>query len=89
MNAVDDGQFTGAGGYWLLDTETANMIGCYRTEDAALRAVRDTVERYGRTSPAALSLALAADGDGEALAGEALIERALAGQPAQGTHTGR
>jgi hypothetical protein len=80
MSTDGDGRLT-AGGYWLLDTETANMIGYYETEMAALRDVLDTVERYGRTSRAALSLALAADGtDGvedDALVGEALIERAL------------
>jgi hypothetical protein len=42
--------------YLLMDTNTGNSIGSYRTEDAALRAVADTVRRYGADAAESLSL---------------------------------
>ncbi|MBI4493460.1 MAG: hypothetical protein HY690_11785, partial [Chloroflexi bacterium] len=45
--------------YSLMDIETANLIGVYRSQVAALRDVLDTVRRYGRDSREVRSLALA------------------------------
>lgn len=44
--------------YSLIDVETANEVGAYPTEEAALRAVHDAIGRYGRRANAVTSLAL-------------------------------
>jgi hypothetical protein len=48
----------GATRYALVDAETADVIGAYRSERAALRDVADAVRRYGRESAAVTSLVL-------------------------------
>ncbi|MBI2761791.1 MAG: hypothetical protein HYX51_10245 [Chloroflexi bacterium] len=35
--------------YEVWDTDTANLVGSYSTEDAALKLVRDTVAASGET----------------------------------------
>jgi hypothetical protein len=66
--------------YELWDTGSANCIGTYENEPAALEAVRQTVKLYGRE--AAMTLALGVEDEHEAFAaiaeGEALISRAEA-----------
>lgn len=64
--------------YAIWDTESANIIDSYRSEDEALADVRDAVTRFGRTYVGSWALALH-DGDNvTAIAeGEALIDRAL------------
>ena len=78
MGASNGSQFTRAGGFWLLDTETANMIGYFKTESDALRAVAEIVRAYGAESPEARNLALGKDGQEDpGLSGAALIRGAL------------
>jgi hypothetical protein len=82
MSANQSVNGTGAGGFGLLDTETANVIGHYATVEAALDDVADTVRRYGRESAAARNLAPfrwdSAEAGEDLPVGNALIERALA-----------
>lgn len=47
--------------YTLMDTDTANVIGVFRSRIAALRQVADAAQRYGRDSAAVRSLALVRD----------------------------
>lgn len=47
--------------YFLIDTDTTNLVGSYRSEEAALRAVVDAANRYGRNSAEVTSLALLRD----------------------------
>lgn len=81
-NSTTNGSKLISGGFGLLDTETANVIGHYATLEAALADVADTVRRFGRDSDAALNLALfrweEPMDEGEVASGDALIERALA-----------
>jgi hypothetical protein len=69
--------------YFLIDTETTNLVGSYASERAALRAVAATAERYGPNSEAATSLALiredAPAGKGLIARGRSLVKRALDG----------
>ena len=73
---------TARGQFELIDIETANLVGDYETEEAALEDVAQTVSEYGASSPAVLSLALirldAPPGRGNVAAGVELAERALA-----------
>ena len=68
--------------YGLLDAQSANLLGTYASEPAALRVVTALVRRYGKTSPAVLSLVLYRNDVPEAESviaeGEALVRRALA-----------
>lgn len=66
--------------YELWDVETANLVGDYDTEVAALAVVRRSIGVHGRGTVDALALAYE-DSEGEAhpiAAGAALAERALA-----------
>jgi hypothetical protein len=67
--------------YDLWDQETANLCGSYRSLDAALKAVADTVSRYGRASAEVKSLALTRGRFGAVAAGDALA--ALASDDAE------
>lgn len=69
--------------YELWDAETNNRVGRFETEDAALAAVREDVQRYGRDADAVTSLGLIAHdparvAGGLIAEGPALVERALA-----------
>jgi hypothetical protein len=61
--------------YELWDVQTANRIGAYRSERAALRDVADTVRRYGLHSAEALNLGLLGPG-GLVASGAELVRRA-------------
>lgn len=68
--------------YALMDTDTLDMVGNFRSRIAALRAVAETARQYGENSEEALSLALFRE-DGppdQALVaeGEELVRLALA-----------
>jgi hypothetical protein len=65
--------------YALWDTESANLIQTFPTEEAALREVRLSVQQLGRDAVLAWALNYRnAPGHGGAIAaGEALITRAL------------
>ena len=66
----------------LVDVESANLVGEYETEEAALRDVAQTADAYGVSSPEVLSLALvrldAPPGKANVAAGAELAARALA-----------
>lgn len=47
--------------YSLIDTESANVVGVYRSQAAALRAVAETALEYGPASDAGTSLAMLRD----------------------------
>jgi hypothetical protein len=66
--------------YIVLDLDTANYVGAFRSEAEALAGVREAVKRFGRSYAASWGLASKdADGRMEALAeGEGLIDRAFA-----------
>jgi hypothetical protein len=68
--------------YTLVDDESHNEIGIYRSRIAALRAVADTVQRYGIDSSAVRSLSLArddvSDEEGFIASGRELARLALA-----------
>lgn len=67
--------------YALVDTETFNLVGSFRSRDAALRVVAETVNQYGETSDEALTLVLYcqndASDDAYVAEGEALVRLAL------------
>lgn len=65
--------------YIIMNIDTANQVGTYRSEAAALADVRDAVTRFGRTYAASWGLASKdADGAIGAIAeGDALIDRAF------------
>jgi len=44
--------------FGLIDTESGNMVGSFRSEREALRAVAETAQQYGEESEAVLSLSL-------------------------------
>jgi hypothetical protein len=71
------------GDYELIDTESANVVGHYGSEGAALRAVAESVQAYGADAPELLSLALirldVPPDHGAIAAGAALIARATGG----------
>jgi hypothetical protein len=71
--------------YQLWDTETANMVGAFETEDAALRLVRDAARLRGRAYVDAWALECEDDqGRVEPIAeGEALLLRATGDMPAR------
>ena len=70
------------GRFELIDTESANLVGEYETEVAALRDVAESIDAYGESSPEVLSLALirvdAPTGAGGIAAGADLVARARA-----------
>jgi hypothetical protein len=64
--------------YAIWDTESANIVDSYRSEDAALADVRDAVTRFGRSYVASWALACHEGDDTTAIAeGDALIDRAF------------
>ena len=67
--------------YGLLDAESANLLGTYSSEPAALRVVADLAGRYGPESPAVASLVLyrtdVPDAESVVSEGPALVRRAL------------
>lgn len=68
----------------LWDIETANLVGDYPTEEAALDAERTSLQGHGAEAVAALALAYE-DEAGETYpiaTGAALVERARAALPA-------
>ncbi|MGH2354990.1 MAG: hypothetical protein ACRDI2_26385 [Chloroflexota bacterium] len=74
-----------AASYALMDTDTFNMVGSFRSRAAALRAVAETARLYGEESEEARSLVLfrqdgSAD-DAHVAEGEALVRLALAAEP--------
>lgn len=56
MGIATGGNVTKPGRYWLLDTETVNMLDYYQTEAAALRDVAEVVREHGPQSPVAQHL---------------------------------
>lgn len=77
--------------YALMDTESFNMVGSFRSRAAALRAVAETAHQFGEGSDEARSLVLFRhDGSPDAAyvaEGEALIRLALAAEaPARHTY---
>ena len=78
MGAPDRGQYEGPSGVSVVDAETHNAIGYYRTEDDALLDVTDVVAEHGRHSAEARNFLMYRDGsESGALGGNALIDRAL------------
>ena len=77
--------------FGLIDTESGNMVGSFRSEPEALRAVADTARQYGEASDAVLSLSLfrwdVPPEEGFIADGAELVRRAMApaGIPATGT----
>ena len=68
----------------LWDIETANLVGDYPTEEAALDVVRTSIREHGPEAVAVLALAYEDDA-GETrpiAAGAALVERVQAAMPA-------
>lgn len=67
--------------YSLMDTETANLVGTYESEEEALRQVAEAVHLYGPDSAEVRSLSLVRDyGPPERAfiaSGQALAEQAL------------
>ena len=65
--------------YELWDTETANLIGTYDTEEQALSVVLSVIHTRGRSAAGTLFLGVEhEDGASTPVAeGEALVERAL------------
>ena len=68
--------------YELWDAETNNRVGRFETEQAALEAVREDAQRYGRDSDAVTTLGLLAHdpthtGGGLIAEGPALVELAF------------
>lgn len=63
----------------LWDQDSANLIGAFDTEEAALKEVRLSVQRYGRTCAGRWALAVEDEtGDVTTIAtGDALVDRAL------------
>ena len=69
-----------AGIYELWNTRTGNIVGAFVSEDAALEAVRQTIESYGRDYTERLLLGRE-DRNGRSrriVTGSELVERALA-----------
>jgi len=66
--------------YELVDLNTGNWVGAYPTKEEALRAVADTIRRYGEDAVVTLALGRFERGrQGEAIAeGPKLAEMALA-----------
>ena len=71
---------TGAGsGFWLMDADTANMLGYYESLHAALRDVADVVRQYGPEPREVQSLVLYQEGGlSDDLNGPELVHRAMA-----------
>jgi hypothetical protein len=71
--------------YELWDVESGNLLGSYLTEAEALATVRAVVASQGRETVLTWELAIEdAEADTETLiAGEALIDRAVAMPPAR------
>lgn len=70
--------------YALMDTETFNIVGSFRSRAAALRAVAETAHRYGADSQEARSLVLfrqdGAPDDARVAEGDDLVRLALAAE---------
>lgn len=65
--------------YELFDTETANQVGVYQTEDAALAVVHGAVRRHGADSVTTLALGREDDaGDTTVIASGADLARLAA-----------
>jgi hypothetical protein len=61
----------------LMELSTGNLLGSYKSEEDALRAVRETAEAFGPDAVATLALAEVDAVSGTLLAdGEALLKRA-------------
>lgn len=67
--------------YVLMDNSTDNLLGTFRSEATALRAVAATAQRFGQDSPEVLSLMLFRENgpveDGFIAEGEVLVRLAL------------
>ena len=63
-------------GYDIYDTETANLIDSFPTEEAALEEIRRAVEEDGPDSIEGWAVGRS-DHTGEALAGQKLLERVM------------
>jgi hypothetical protein len=74
--------------YALMDTDTLNMVGSFRSRAAALRAVAETARQYGEDSEEVRSLVLfRQDGppdNAHVAEGEALVRLALAAKAPAG-----
>lgn len=67
--------------YELFDTATANQVGVYQTEAAALAVVRGAVQRHGADSVTTLALGLEDEaGDTTVIASGAALARLAAAQ---------
>ena len=64
----------------VWSTSPRNLIGEYPTEDEALRAIRDDIDRLGRGCTRDLIMG-DPDGDGAVIKGAALARRALSRFP--------
>jgi hypothetical protein len=75
--------------FGLIDVESGNMVGSFRSEREALLAVAATVQGNGTDSDAVRSLSLFRDDvppeEGFIADGEELVRRALAAAPADDT----
>lgn len=71
--------------YELMDVESANLIGTYESETAALAVVRAALRAHGPASVAPLALAYEDDNGNGALIAEGadLAARALAAGPSK------
>ena len=71
------------GDYLLMNLASGNVVGVYDTEEGAIQAVAEGLQRYGHNDPTARNLQLQQQRAGQAdqplLSGEALVRRALAG----------
>jgi hypothetical protein len=71
--------------YTIWDTETANLVDAYPTEEEALADVRDAVEQFGRSYAASWGLSRK-ESNGALIAiadGEELVDRAFGVAPAK------
>jgi hypothetical protein len=78
------------GQYELIDTQSANVLGVYETEAAALRDVAEEIAAFGSDAPEVLALALirldVPAAQGRVAAGKALIARAQDAMSVPGHH---
>lgn len=74
--------------YGLLDAESANLLGAYATEQAALQVVAGLAQRYGVASSAVANLVLyrndVPEDESVISEGEPLVQRALEADGALG-----
>jgi len=87
-NVTSGGGGRPAGPFGLIDVESGNMVGSFRSEREALLAVAATARDYGPDSDAVRSLSLFRDDvppeEGFIADGAELVRRALAAAPADG-----